>query len=163
MKKLTKLFVLSFIICCCMYTAIAYGNDNLYLGTIPNVDYKIAETNGDNTIIIKESDSSNINVVLDEFGDVCFIIEKTNIYFTANIFATLDILTQLDVIEPGVYRNMCLDDNGLTFQVGVSSAKKDNVMMYISNQNISLILNIETPKQFQSLEEIETNIRALFK
>jgi GTP:adenosylcobinamide-phosphate guanylyltransferase len=146
-----------------MYTAIAYGNDNLYLGTIPNVDYKIAETNGDNTIIIKESGSSNINVVLDEFGDVCFIVKKADIYFTANIFAVLDILTQLDVIEPGSYRNVLLDDNGLTFQVGVSSAKKDNVMMYISNQNISLILNIETPKQFQSLEEIETNIRALFK
>jgi hypothetical protein len=74
----------------------------------------------------------------------------------------LDILTQLDVIEPGSYRNMCLDDNGLTFQIGVSSAKKDDVIMYISNQNISLILNIKTPKQFQCLEEIENNIRSLF-
>jgi len=163
MKRLTKLFVLSFIISYfCINTAIAYGN-NLHLGTIPNVDYKIAENNGNNTITINESGSSNIDVVLDEYGDVCFNINKINLYFTANIFAVLDILTQLDVIEPGSYRNMILDDNGVTFEVGVNSVKKDNVMMCISNQDISLILDIKTPKQFQCLEDIENNIRSLFK
>lgn len=162
MKKTIILCMLSFIICYCCNIAIAY-NDNLHLGTIPKADYKITEINSDGTINIDESGSSNIDIELDEYGNVCFVIKQAgDIYFTANIFAVLDILTQMDLIEPGSYRNMILDTDGLTFQFGVSSVKNGTAVMCISNQDTSLILNIETPKQFQCLEETEKNIRKLF-